>query len=138
MLMEQQLPNHPYLTVLARTLFTFLFFLSGVTHFTDIPYYVGLMPESFPFATFWVLLSGVVELAGAAMILFNWRPRLGSWLLVLFLLPVTVVVHGYEMLHAQDETIRLLQQAHFIKGISLVGAALLITQIGVDHREPCQ
>jgi hypothetical protein len=67
-------------------------------------------------------------------VLFNWRPRLGGWLLVLFLVPVTVVVHGYEMVNAQSELIRALQQAHFLKGFALTGAALLITQIGVAKR----
>ena len=134
MFAEDRLPNHRALTVLARLLFTWLFLLSGVTHFTSIPYYVALMPEAIPAPVFWVFLSGVVELAGAGMILFNWRPRLGGWLLVLFLIPVTIVVHGYEMLYAEGEAIRALQQAHFIKGFALIGAALLITQLGVTHR----
>ncbi|MEM7084485.1 MAG: DoxX family membrane protein [Pseudomonadota bacterium] len=133
MLADNRLPNNAALTIIARFLFTVLFFLSGITHFTNIPYYVSLMPATTPYPIFWVFLSGIVELAGAAMILFNWRPRLGGWLLVLFLLPVTIVVHGYEMVHASDEVIRALQQAHFIKGFSLIGAALLITQIGVTR-----
>jgi len=134
MLSEDQLPNHPALTVSARALFTLVFFLSGVTHFTDVSRYVALMPESIPFREFWVLLSGVVELAGAGMILFNWRPRLGAWLIVLFLLPVTVTVHGYEMLYAQGEAMRAIQQASFLKGFALIGAALLITQLGATRR----
>lgn len=134
MFAENHLPNHQAFTLCARFLFTSLFLLSGVTHFTNIPYYVALMPETSPSPVFWVLLSGIVELAGAVMILFNWRPRLGGWLLVLFLLPVTVVVHGYEMLNAEDPVMRALQQAHFIKGFALIGAALLITQLGVAHR----
>ena len=134
MFAEDRLPNHLALNVTGRFLFTSLFLLSGVTHFTNIPYYVALMPEATPYPVFWVLLSGVVELAGAIMILCNWRPRLGGWLLVLFLIPVTIVVHGYEMLYAEAEAVRALQQAHFIKGFSLIGAALLITQIGVTHR----
>ena len=67
------------------------------------------------------------------MILLNWRPRLGAWLIILFLVPVTVVVHGYEMLNAPEEVARLNQQAHFLKGLALTGAALLITQIGVSR-----
>ena len=134
MLAEHQLPSHPALTLAARFLFTSLFFLSGVTHFTSIAYYVALMPEAVPLRVFWVLTSGVVELAGAAMILFNWRPRLGGWLLVLFLLPVTIVVHGYAMLYADGEAMRAIQQASFFKGFTLIGAALLITQLGVTHR----
>lgn len=136
MLSEEKLPNHPILTLGARFLFTSLFLLSGVTHFTDIPYYLSLMHEDIPFRVFWILISGVVELAGALMILFNWRPRLGAWLLIVFLIPVTILVHGYEMITEQDEVIRLLQQAHFIKGFALAGAALLITQVGAAHSTP--
>ena len=134
MLSENQLPNHVALTLVARFLFTSLFFLSGVTHFTNIPYYVSLMPTSTPYPVFWVIISGVVELAGAAMILFDWRPRLGAWFLIIFLIPVTFVVHGYEMIHAEQEAMRAIQQASFLKGFTLIGAALLITQLGVGHR----
>ena len=134
MLSEDRLPNHSVLTLTARALFTSLFFISGVTHFTNIPYYVSLMHEAIPFREFWTLLSGGVELAGAAMILFCWHPRLGAWLLILFLIPVTFVVHGYEMVFAEDEAWRAVQQAHFFKGFALMGAALLITQLGASHR----
>ncbi|MEM9125928.1 MAG: DoxX family membrane protein, partial [Pseudomonadota bacterium] len=82
MFADKNLPNHPGLTILARVLFTSLFFLSGVTHFTNIPYYVSLMPRAVPFPIFLTLISGVVELVGAAMILLNWHARLGGWLLI--------------------------------------------------------
>lgn len=134
MLTEDRLPNHRALTITARVLFTSLFLLSGVTHFTNIPYYVSLMPEAVPFPVSWTVVSGVVELTGAAMILFNWRPRLGAWLLIVFLIPVTFVVHGYELVYAEEEAWRLTQQAHFFKGFALMGAALLITQLGVTHQ----
>ena len=91
------------------------------------------MPEPVPYKRFLIYLSGIVELAGVLMILCNWRPRLGGWLLIMFLLPVTVVVHGYEMLNATDETICALQQVHFLKGFALTGAALLVTQVGVSQ-----
>lgn len=135
MISDHQLPHHTAINVVGRFFFTSLFLLSGITHFTNVPYYMSLMPDTVPYKLFWIWLSGVVELAGASMILFNWKPRLGGWLLFAFLLPVTVVVHGYEMLYAQNETIRALQQAHFLKGFALMGAALLITQIGVSQRK---
>ncbi|MEM7089270.1 MAG: DoxX family membrane protein [Pseudomonadota bacterium] len=134
MFADKNLPNHPGLTILARVLFTSLFFLSGVTHFTNIPYYVSLMPRAVPFPIFLTLISGVVELVGAAMILLNWHARLGGWLLIVFLIPVTFVVHGYELVTQTDPVIWALQQAHFLKGITLIGAALLITQTGVSHK----
>jgi len=132
MLNDQRLPHHITINWLGRFLFTGLFLLSGITHFTNVPYYQSLLPGAVPYALFWIYLSGVVELSGAVMILLNWRAKLGGWLLIAFLLPVTVVVHGYEMLNAQSEVIRALQQAHFLKGFALIGAALLVTQVGVS------
>ena len=63
MFAENKLPNHIAINVAGRMLFMALFVLSGVTHFTNIPYYVSLMPESVPYPLFWIFLSGVVELA---------------------------------------------------------------------------
>nr|WP_070960844.1 DoxX family protein [Hyphomonas sp. Mor2] len=136
MLQDKHLPTHPAIGLTARILFTSLFFLSGLTHFTNVPYYIDLMPEEIPFAILWIYLSGVVELVGAAMILVNWQPRLGAWLIVLFMVPVTFAVHGYEMLFAETELERAAQQAHFLKGIALTGAALLITQVGIKPARP--
>ena len=135
MLDESRLPRHHAVTLAGRILFTLIFFLSGVTHFTDIDGYTSLMHESIPFRTFWVLISGVVELAGASMILFNRSPRLGGWLIVLFLIPVTFTVHGYEMIAAESPEMRAIQTSFFLKGLAMTGAALLISQFGAREQE---
>lgn len=134
MLDESRLPNHPSITLAGRILFTLIFFMSGVTHFTDIAGYTALMHESIPFREFWVLISGVVELAGAGLILFDRHAKLGGWLLVLFLIPVTIVVHGYEMIYAEEARMRAAQLSFFLKGLAMIGCALLITQLGATHR----
>jgi len=138
MLNEASLPRHGAISVTGRLLFTLIFFLSGVTHFTGAESYVRLIHESIPFRLFWVWISGVVELAGAVMILFNWRPRLGGWLIVLFLIPVTITVHGVEMVTAGTDTERSIQLSFFLKGLAMTGCALLITQgitdkLGTDN-----
>jgi len=61
--------EHPVIGVAGRIMFTLIFFLSGITHFTDLARYTVLMPPGTPLPAFWVMLSGVVELAGATMIL---------------------------------------------------------------------
>ena len=131
MLRDDQLPQHSAFGLTGRVLFTSLFFLSGLTHFTNVPYYIDLMPGEIPLKLFWIYVSGVIELAGAGMILANYRPRLGAWLIVLFMVPVTLTVHGYEMLYAETEALRAAEQAHFIKGLAITGAALMLTQLGV-------
>ena len=43
------MPYHPAIALAGRILFTLIFFLSGITHFTDIDGYARLMPEPIPF-----------------------------------------------------------------------------------------
>ena len=64
------------------------------------------------------------------MILFNRSARAGAWLIVLFLLPVTFTVHGYEMISAESAEMRAIQMSFFLKGLAMTGGALLITQLG--------
>jgi putative oxidoreductase len=121
----------PSIGLIARILFTLIFVLSGITHFTDLNSYVSLLPAAIPFRTFWVVISAVVELIGAALILFNYRPRLGGWLIVLFLIPVTIVVHGTAMIFDPSPIMRAVNVSFFLKGLAMVGCALFITQFGV-------
>ena len=122
----------PAIGIIARILFTLIFFLSGITHFTSMSDYVNLMPSPIPFRPFWVAISGVVELIGAAMILFNYRPRLGAWLIVIFLVPVTIVVHGTAMMTLPDPLMRAINVSMFLKGLAMIACALFITQFGVS------
>jgi putative oxidoreductase len=122
----------PAIGITARILFTLIFFLSGITHFTSMQSYIDLMPVPIPLRAFWVAISGLVELAGAAMILFNYRPRLGGWLIVLFLVPVTIVAHGTAMLTLADPLMRAVNVSMFLKGLGMIACALFITQFGVS------
>jgi putative oxidoreductase len=122
----------PAIGFTARILFTLIFFLSGITHFTAMQSYIDLMPAPIPFRAFWVTISAVVELAGAAMILFNYRPRLGAWLIVIFLIPVTIVVHGTAMVTLSDPVMRAVNVSMFLKGLAMIACALFITQSGVS------
>jgi uncharacterized membrane protein YphA (DoxX/SURF4 family) len=124
---------HPTIALIGRVMFTLIFFLSGITHFTGVSDYAALMPAAIPFRPFWVIISGLTELLGATLVLTNRAPRLGAWIIVLFLVPVTITVHGTAMLTAPDEAMRQIQLSFFLKGVTMTGAALLITQLGVTR-----
>lgn len=123
--------ERPGIALAGRLMFTLIFFLSGITHFTGTDDYVRLMPAAIPWRAFWVWISGVVELVGALLIATGRSPRLGAWLIVLFLVPVTITVHGVDMIFNADERMRAIQLSFFLKGVTMTGAALLITQLGV-------
>jgi len=128
-------PRHAGIAVAGRLLFTLIFFLSGITHFTRLDHYVALMPAAIPGRPFWVVISGVAELAGASLVATNRYARLGGWLITLFLVPVTLTVHGVGMLTATDQTMVDIQTSFFLKGLAMIGCALLITQLGVAADE---
>jgi putative oxidoreductase len=125
---------HPAIATTGRLMFSLIFFLSGITHFTNLSEYVALMPAAIPFRPFWVVISAVVELLGATLVAINRYPRLGAWLIAIFLVPVTITVHGVAMVTAADPEMRTIQTSFFLKGIAMTGAALLITQLGVHRR----
>src|SRR5437867_12291721 len=100
---------HPAIAVTGRVMFALIFFLSGITHFTNLSDYVALMPAAIPFRPFWVMISAMVELIGATLIVTNTYPRLGGWLIAIFLIPVTITVHGVAMMTAADAQMRGIQ-----------------------------
>ena len=122
---------HPAIAVAGRVMFTLIFLLSAVAHVSQLDHFVALMPDAIPWRPFWVLVSGVVEFVGATLILTDRYPRLGAWLIVVFLVPVTITVHGVAMVTAPDPQMRQIQLSFFLKGVAMTGAALLITQLGV-------
>src|SRR5512145_3096624 len=126
--------QHPAIATAGRVMFTLIFLLSGITHFTSLDSYVALMPAAIPFRPFWVIVSAVVELVGATLVLTGRYARLGGWLIALFLVPVTIAVHGVAMVTAPDPVMRGIQTSFFLKGVAMTGAALLITQLGAGHR----
>jgi hypothetical protein len=56
------------------------------------------------------------------------RARIGAWLIALFLVAVTPMLHNFWTV--ADPMMRQIQMAMFMKNVSMLGAALFITQVG--------
>lgn len=116
-----------YLVLLGRILYAALFVLSGPNHFTAgaIGYAAG---KGVPMASVAVPLSGIIALAGGLSILLGYKAKYGAWLIVIFLLPVTFMIHNFwtytDPMQAQ------MQMANFMKNLSMLGAALMIAYFG--------
>ncbi len=113
--------------VLGRLLFTAIFLMSGLEHFSKqtIGYAAA---QGVPLASIAVPLSGVLALAGGLSILLGYRARLGAWLIILFLVPVTLMMHNFWAV--KDPMMAQMQMIMFMKNVSMLGGALLITQFG--------
>jgi putative oxidoreductase len=65
---------------------------------------------------------------GGLSILAGYKARYGAWLIVLFLLPVTVMMHNF-WASAEPMAARI-QYIMFMKNLSMLGGALLIVYSG--------
>lgn len=116
-----------YLVLIGRVLFAAVFIAGAPRHFTHegVQHAANL---GVPLAAVLVPISGVMALAGGVSVAIGYRTRWGAWLLVAFLIPVTLEMHAYWRL--LDPAAIHVQQAMFAKNVSMLGAALLLTQVG--------
>jgi putative oxidoreductase len=115
------------IVALGRLFFVLVFLVTGPGLFSSqtIAYAAS---QGVPLAAIAVPFAGVVAIVGAISILLGYHARIGAWLLVLFLVPVTLSLHKFWMV--SDPTMHQMQFVNFVKNVSLLGGALLISQIG--------
>jgi putative oxidoreductase len=81
-----------------------------------------------PFAGVLVPASGILALVGGLSVALGLRARIGAWLLVAFLVPVTLTMHRFW--DVPDPAMARLQQVMFMKNLAMLGGALLVTYFG--------
>jgi putative oxidoreductase len=120
-----------YLAPTGRLLYGAIFLLAGPNHFSaaTIGYAAA---QGVPMASVAVPLSGIIAFVGGLSIALGYKARWGAWLLVLFLVPVTLMMHRFWGL--SDPQAALVQQVMFMKNLALLGAALLIAAVGSGPR----
>src|ERR1700730_15408613 len=124
--------------VLGRFLFVAIFLMAGANHFSRQTIAFAAS-QGVPFASVTVPLAGILALAGGRSILLGYRARLGAWLIALFLVPVTLMMHKFWAV--ADPMMQQIQMVLFMKNVAILGGALLITQFGagplsLDARRP--
>jgi putative oxidoreductase len=110
-----------------RVLFALIFVASVVGHFSGAQI-AEASAHGVPFATIVVPLAGLIALVGGVCVMLGYRARFGALLLLIFLVPVTLVMHKFWGL--PDPQAAMMQKIHFMKNTSLIGACLLIMHFG--------
>jgi len=116
-----------YIVLLGRILYSAIFILAAMDHFSQ-PAIQHAENYGVPLASLLVPLSGIIGLVGGLSIMIGYKARYGAWLLVIFLVPITLTMHPFWGI--EDPIQASLQRVMFIKNISILGAALLITYFG--------
>lgn len=115
------------IVLLGRFFYSAIFITSALAHFTKPAIEYGTS-QGVPMASFLVPLSGVIAIVGGLSILLGYKARLGAWLIVIFLIPVTLMMHKFW--GVDDPVWVSMQQAMFMKNLSMLGAAFLIAYFG--------
>jgi putative oxidoreductase len=112
---------------LGRLLFAGIFVMSGFNHFTKqaIGYAAA---QGVPLASVAVPFSGVLAIIGGLSILLGYHAKFGAWLIALFLIPVTFMMHRFWIV--TDPMMAQIQMIMFMKNFAMLGGALLISQFG--------
>ena len=116
-----------YIVLIGRILYSAIFIAASLGHFSqDTIVFAG--SQGVPLAAVLVPLSGVIGFLGGLSILIGFKARYGAWLLVIFLVPVTLMMHAFW--NIDDVMENGIQKAMFLKNLSMLGAALLLTYFG--------
>ena len=116
-----------YLVPVGRVLYSAIFLMTIFGHFSQG--YIGYAAQQgVPAAGLLVPLSGIIAIAGALSIALGFKAKIGAWLIVIFLVPVTLAMHNFWAV--SDPMMRGMQMAMFMKNVSMLGAALMIAYFG--------
>jgi putative oxidoreductase len=112
--------------LVGRVFFSLIFVFAGLNHFSKQTIAFAAS-QGVPLASIAVPLSGVIAVLGGLSILFGYRAKLGAWLIALFLIGVTPLHNFWAV---KDPMVAQIQMAMFMKNISMLGGAALISQFG--------
>jgi len=116
-----------YAVLAGRQLFSIVFIVASAGHF-NAETIASAARHGVPVPELLVPLSGIVALLGGLSLLLGFQTRLGAWLLVIFLVPVTVMMHNFWASH--DPLTHEIERMMFLKNVTMLGAALFISYFG--------
>lgn len=122
------------LQLIGRILFGTLFILNGVSHFVRLDMlaqYAG--SKGVPVPEVAVIVTGLMMLLGGLAVVLGYKPKVGLWLLVAFLIPTALLMHNFWAVGAEQQTAEM---SHFLKNVSLAGGALMLIVFATDEPWP--
>jgi len=116
-----------YAVLAGRQLFSIIFIIASAGHFSPDAI-ESAARHGVPLPDLLVPVSGVIALVGGLSVLLGFQTRIGAWLLVLFLVPVTAMMHNFWT--SSDPLTHQIKRAMFLKNVTMLGGALVISYFG--------
>jgi putative oxidoreductase len=115
--------------ILGRLLIAALFIPAGLTKIPGFEKTAAYMAaKGLPLVSLLLVLTIVIEAGCGLLILIGWRAREAALLLFLFLIPVTLIFHGFWGI--EDLAARAQEQRIFMKNLAIMGGVLMIAGLG--------
>jgi putative oxidoreductase len=118
----------PYLSLIGRIFLAAIFVMSGWGKVFGFTRTAEMMAgKGLPLASFLLVLTIIIEVAGSLMLLLGWHARWAALALFLWLIPVTLVFHrfwGIDAAQAQGQLI------HFMKNTAIMGGMAYVMAFG--------
>lgn len=100
----------------------------GINNFVDFAGMSGYAAyKGVPMAGLAVIGGAILLIIGGVSIITGYQPVLGIGALVLFLLPVTMLMHNYWTV--TDPQMRVIEQGLWMRNMALTGAALFLLAV---------
>ena len=116
-----------YAGLAGRQLFSIIFIVASAGHFKPQTI-ASAASHAVPWPEILVPVSGVIALVGGLSVLLGYQTRIGAWLLVVFLVPVTLMMHNFWAV--SDPVTAQIEKAMFLKNVTMLGGALVISYFG--------
>lgn len=118
-----------FIAPIARFLLAFIFLASAYNKITNFSGTAGYMAANgMTTATSFFLAGAIVFLlVGGVSLLLGFRARIGALLLVVFLIPTTLIFHGFWKFDGGEAEMQTIQ---FMKNLSILGGLLMVIAQG--------
>lgn len=92
-------------------------------HSSGMVWLQTVVQELLPFVSMLCIISLGLLVIGGLCVLLGIKYRLGAWLLIIFLTPVTFIMHHFFFLEGMD---RVIQATMFWKNLAIIGGLLTL------------
>jgi len=116
------------LVLIGRIFFSSIFIMAGYSHVMSNQLIGYAASAGVPAPGLMVPMAGLLAFFGGLSILLGYKAKWGAWFIVLFLVPVTLIMHSFW--GATDTQVAMMQMTMFQKNLSMLGGALLIAHYG--------
>ncbi len=121
-----------YLQLLGRILFGMIFVMNGVMgHFVRHAQLTEFAAaKGVPLPGIMVYVTGVMILLGGLSIILGYKPKIGLWLLVAFLIPTALIMHNFWAVGPEQQ---MSTMSNFLKDMALAGGSLMLLQTDLER-----